>query len=160
MLPSTLEYIGEKAFHECPNLATLVCAAVVPPTYVVGEDGNDSFMGQYGHPHVLYVPQGSEEAYRNAPVWKNIPEIVGVSDEILKEMLDGVVAVKAAVSDVTVSASNGEIAVSGGIGGMCEIYTADGRSAATVRLTGDTRVALPQGLYIVKAAGKVCKVRI
>ena len=55
--------------------------AAVPPT--LEKDGNGNVITFNGGPDLknvtLYVPEGTEEAYRNADVWKDFGAIVGSS---------------------------------------------------------------------------------
>jgi hypothetical protein len=70
-LPASLEYIDGWAFGNCPNLKIIECNGTTPP-----DIHSDAFINSDLTGVILYVPKGSEPAYRNAPVWKNFPSIV------------------------------------------------------------------------------------
>ena len=63
-LGSRVETIGEYAFYGCDNLAVIDCRAVLPPvcqtSTCFGDISNCT----------LSVPEGAEEAYKTADVWK------------------------------------------------------------------------------------------
>ena len=77
-IPATVVEM-EGAFQDCPKMDYMNCYAVVPP---IASDTtfNEAFFPEdpYNHPF-LYVPQGTEDAYRNAPgwsrFWRIIPEL-------------------------------------------------------------------------------------
>lgn len=65
----------EGAFSNCETLGKLKCFAVIPPI-VTDETFNDKIFENT--PNItLYVPEGTEELYRNAPGWRRFPNIVG-----------------------------------------------------------------------------------
>ena len=82
IIPETVEEIDRNAFAGCIGLHTVVCAAAVPP--VLEEDAFPLKGGMYNHDLplmercVLVVPEGSLEAYRNAPGWKEFKHIKGI----------------------------------------------------------------------------------
>ena len=63
-LGSRVETIGDFAFYGCDNLAVIDCRAVLPPVCLTamcfGDISNCT----------LSVPEGAEEAYKTADVWK------------------------------------------------------------------------------------------
>ena len=65
VLPSTMEKIGEISFYSCTALETVECHATVPPTCESNSFGSDDKSAIR-----LLVPEGSEEDYKNAPVWQ------------------------------------------------------------------------------------------
>ena len=69
--PATLRTVYENLFQDCPRLTRLVCRASVPP---VLDTMNSGWCPQV----TLYVPRGSVDAYRSAPVWQCCKEIVEV----------------------------------------------------------------------------------
>jgi hypothetical protein len=70
-LPASLEYIDGWAFGDCPGLKVIECNGTTPPAI-----HSDAFINSNLTNATLYVPHGSVDAYRNAPVWKNFPDIV------------------------------------------------------------------------------------
>jgi hypothetical protein len=82
-----LKYIGEAAFCYCSDLSTTVCNAKIPPIAIPNPDKtyfySDVFHDVDKQNCKLYVPQGCEEAYRAAELWKdfNIIEMgTGISE--------------------------------------------------------------------------------
>ncbi len=72
-LPEHLRYIGEKSFFNCTSLQTLYMHNPNPDAI---ELGNDIFEGVDLGAVTLYVPQGSRQAYAEAPVWRDFGTIV------------------------------------------------------------------------------------
>jgi hypothetical protein len=62
-LPLALVYIGEKAFENCSKLSLIVCASETPATIF-----ENTFPV---HAITIGVPQGTKDAYMNAPYWGN-----------------------------------------------------------------------------------------
>ena len=69
-LPSMLTFIGREAFFIPASLRTILVQAATPP---VAEEG--AFSDYAMKNAILYVPSGSLEAYRKAPVWRNFKYI-------------------------------------------------------------------------------------
>ena len=65
--------IDVAAFKECPSLKTISLGASVPPTVVDSEN----FTWSNYENAVLIVPEGSQNAYKNAGVWRNFKKIHG-----------------------------------------------------------------------------------
>ena len=63
-LGSRVETIGEYAFYGCDNLAVIDCRAVLPPVCLTA-----TCFGDISN-CTLSVPEGTEEAYKTADVWK------------------------------------------------------------------------------------------
>ena len=77
-LPSTMETIGMAAFLNSPEIKTVTCHAVVPPTFTV--TFVDAFLDEVCSVATLIVPAGSEEAYKNATFWKDFAVITTQTD--------------------------------------------------------------------------------
>lgn len=77
-LPGTIEEIEEGAFYDCPAIEFIHCANKVPP--LLGKNfglvSNSSWLLPVQERAVLIVPEGSLEAYRNAPGWKEFKHII------------------------------------------------------------------------------------
>lgn len=82
-IAKNVDYIGELAFSNCPNVQTVVCLNPTPPTVF-----DNTFEGMYFDKVILEVPEASVELYRRTPIWNrflnvtphkelafNIPEI-------------------------------------------------------------------------------------
>jgi len=71
---SGIQYIGSRAFANCPDLTHVYCHAVnVPSTSSAAFDGSNP---QYA---TLHVPDESLDAYRNKSPWSQFGTIVGLS---------------------------------------------------------------------------------
>ena len=66
IIPNTVVEM-EGAFTNCNKLNNLTCLCVVPPI-ITDATFNDNIFGN-GKP-ILYVPEGTEQLYRNAPGWR------------------------------------------------------------------------------------------
>ena len=78
-LPGTLEVIEPGAFYDNPALRLIVCGSKIPPA--IGEytfdlaDSNSTWHVPLQERVTVVVPEGSLEAYRNAPGWKEFKHI-------------------------------------------------------------------------------------
>ena len=68
-IPKSVTDINENAFYHCSGLNSIICNAVVPPTCK-----EEAFTGVKKNIPV-YVPEGSEEAYKDATEWKDFTNI-------------------------------------------------------------------------------------
>jgi hypothetical protein len=69
-LPASLEYMGQDVFGWCDRLKVIECNGATPPNmnhYVFYESDVTNV--------TVYVPHGSVNAYRNAPVWKDFKNL-------------------------------------------------------------------------------------
>lgn len=109
----------------------------------------------------LIVPKGSEEAYRNADVWKNFPVIRGVEsfDEYLGKA-PAAVGLPSADAQVSIGLTHSGISVESPQKVTVEVVTLTGIEVERRRVTGSARIDLAPGLYIVKAGTTVRKIKI
>lgn len=68
-IPNTVVEM-EGAFTNCERLSSLTCLAVVPPVISDATFNNKIFEEDKWNRPYLYVPQGTEELYSNAPGWR------------------------------------------------------------------------------------------
>ena len=82
-IPSSITNIGDKAFKGCSNLKSITVYITTPISLAVagtrGSDGASVFEGVDKTTCVLYVPDGSVELYKAAPVWCEFKHIVPIS---------------------------------------------------------------------------------
>jgi hypothetical protein len=71
-LPASLKRIDSGAFGECSDIRAVECNSTTPP-----EMDPSAFSGSNLTKTAIYVPHGSVEAYKNAPVWKNFQDNLG-----------------------------------------------------------------------------------
>lgn len=69
-----VQKIGIMAFYNSASLAKITCHAVVPPSVV------DAFSGSIYSTAVLYVPEASIDAYKEASTWKDFLNIKAIGD--------------------------------------------------------------------------------
>lgn len=82
-IPSSITNIGDKAFKGCSNLKSITVYVTTPISLAVagtrGSDGASVFEGVDKLTCVLYVPDGSVDLYKAAPVWCEFKHIVPIS---------------------------------------------------------------------------------
>ena len=78
-LGTAVDTLDAQCFECCKKLNTVICKAEVPP---VMNGTEDSFFHSVVFQNAtLYVPSGSVEAYRNAPVWEKFVNIQPIADD-------------------------------------------------------------------------------
>lgn len=65
VIPANITSIGSNAFSRCSGLTYIKCLAVTPPTL-----GNSTALGQANYTYLIYVPDASVSAYKNA--WSGV----------------------------------------------------------------------------------------
>ena len=87
IFPESMARMGGEIFNGCSGLSEIECKAAVPPVCDA-----DCFSGVEQRDCKLYVPEGSVEAYRNAPVWQDFDIIAtdfsGIEEIRVDEELD------------------------------------------------------------------------
>ena len=73
-IPAAVNFIDEAAFMDCTGLTVVNCLAAAPPMMT----GDFSFYPEYQQA-VLYVPQGSVDAYCAHEYWSLFQDILGIS---------------------------------------------------------------------------------
>jgi len=119
-----VETIGNDAFNGCTNLMTFYLNSPVPPL-CERPLGIDKMC-------TLYVPQGSVEAYKAAPYWKDFEYIIANDTSGIEEVTAGGIDASAPM----------------------EVYNLNGVKVA------DTLDGLPSGLYIVRQGSKIRKIAV
>lgn len=85
-IPSSITSIGDKAFKGCSNLKSITLYITTPISLAVAgtrgamtrADGNSVFDGVDKATCILYVPEGSVDLYKAAPVWKDFQNIFAI----------------------------------------------------------------------------------
>lgn len=80
IIGKNVNYIGNMAFNNCLFLQTIISLNPVPPTTQPWTSGSYYTFPMEGETysnagHVLYVPEGSEAAYKNQPGWRKFAYI-------------------------------------------------------------------------------------
>lgn len=81
ILPENLQQIWGNALEECWSLDYIQCNAKTPPLVEGGE-----FTGLEKNNFTLVVPEGSVEAYRNAPGWREFKRISAYRNFVCRPM--------------------------------------------------------------------------
>lgn len=128
-IPASITSIGAKAFAGCKNLQSITVNIIVPINLsVVGArgftraEGSDVFEGVDKETCILYVPEGSVDAYKAAPVWKEFKNILAIGTT----GINGIVV------------SHGE---------SFDVFTLSGLKVKSKATSLD---GLPKGIYVVK----------
>ena len=130
-ISSNITAIGESAFAGCENLASITVEIAVPldlsaPAATRGlmtrSGGSSIFEGVNKSTCILYVPSGSVDAYKVAPVWGDFENILPIGTTVI----NGVI-----ISDD---------------GKPFDVYNIQGRK---VKANTTTLKGLPSGIYIV-----------
>ena len=143
-LPSSMKEIGFTAFYGCKSLKNITVGAKTPPAI----NENESVFGEVPVANVtLTVPKGSKAAYAAAPVWKEFKQI--------SESTVGNVT----LPEARIYAAVGRLYLTLQTAAPVGIYTLNGVLVRTFTApAGETTVALPQGVYIVRAGERTEKV--
>ena len=145
-LPSSVKEIRFTAFYGCKSLKSLTVGAKTPPAI----NENESVFGEVPVANVtLTVPKGSKAAYAAAPVWKEFKQI--------GESTVGNVA----LPEARIYAAGGRLYLTLQTAAPVGIYTLNGVLVRTFSApAGETTVALPQGVYIVRVGDTAEKVMV
>ena len=84
-IPASITSIGASAFAGCTNLKSItvynetpINLSVVSARGFTRTDGSSVFEGVDKETCILYVPEGSVDAYKAAPVWKDFKNILAI----------------------------------------------------------------------------------
>lgn len=84
-LGKNVKTIGDNAFASCSDLLEIHSLAVEPPAYLRGSPDGVLFSGISNTYGILYVPEGSVDAYRQADEWENF---VSVRDSVYPDYVE------------------------------------------------------------------------
>ena len=145
VLPENLTTLHAATFAGCTALESVSVYAAVPPV----ADAT-AFAGVKTSDVTLFVPQGSETAYAEAPVWKDF-KIATLSS----------ISQAAATDKVELSVEGNNLWVKHlPQASEVKLFNAQGQLVATARAEGDVSLQLPQhGLYVVTVNGKNFKIK-
>ena len=130
-IPASITSIGPKAFAGCKNLQEITINIIVPINlsiisargYTRAESG-DVFEGVNKETCILYVPEGSVDAYKAAPVWKDFKNILPIKTSTRIYGIE-----------------------SDGDGEPFDVYSLSGQKVKSKTISLD---GLPRGIYIIK----------
>lgn len=78
-IPASVNYIESNAFTQCPNLTTIICNAIIPPTA-------SNIFDIYSDNYTIYVPATSVDAYKSA--WVNYADKIQAIVENEPQQID------------------------------------------------------------------------
>lgn len=164
-LPASVTAIENNAFTECVALDSIVLMSAVPPkcdvrsfkrvaasAYAAREVADDAAVDDIFANTILYVPEGSVTAYRNADGWG---EFANIQEQKAVTSLDAV-----GVASSWVKVSGDGIVIANGDGCRVEVYSIDGQLVNSSLSYDGERIALPKGAYIVKVGAEAMKVSL
>lgn len=141
-IPGSVVSFGNYAFGYCRRLDSIICAATTPPA---AEPNTFEMVDKTNC--VLYVPLGCADAYRTAEYWD------GFRDYVEKEF-SGVESVGDDSVKVTVEGDRVSVV---GTDDPVMVYDLGGRKILTIY---GCSFSLPQGICILKVAGRTYKLAI
>ena len=142
-IPAGVKRIIPSAFEGCKNLKSLTVDMKTPPNI------DKAFKGVPVANVTLTVPKGSKAAYAAAPVWKEF-----------KQITESTVA-NAAVPEARIYAAEGLVYMTLPQAATVRIYNLNGVLVRSLTApAGLTTVALPTGIYIVRAGERTEKVMV
>ena len=115
-IPGSVTSIGASALSDCTGLTEINSLNPVPPTVT-----RLDFSGQIYTTATLNVPNGSLSAYQSAEGWKDFLDIRETDFSGVEEMAD---------ANISVTAENGNIVVSGADNDTIEVYNVNDQLAA------------------------------
>ena len=84
-LGKNVKTIGDNSFASCSDLMEIHSLAVEPPAYLRGSPDGVLFSGKSNTYGILYVPEGSVDAYRQADEWGNF---VSIRDSVYPDYVE------------------------------------------------------------------------
>ena len=144
-LPSTMETIGMAAFLNSPEIKTVTCHAVVPPTFTV--TFVDAFLDSVCSVATLIVPAGSEEAYKNATFWKDFA--------VITTQTDPTTALNNQNEEIVLIYSNNNTIYFNNLTTTYQIFNVSGK---LIYEGTESSLTLPNGTYIVRINNQNTKV--
>jgi len=158
--PASSPKLGRRAFipYNTDVFRQITCLSSVPPAPLYPESTNAFYSGDSAFDGLtyympVYIPKGSLEAYKNAPLWSKFQTFIEFDDPSGIEYLTD--------SEIEVKAYRNLVVISVDMPSAYSIYSLDGRMVESGILSpGSTQVELQSGIYVVRAGAKVKKVRI
>ena len=142
-IPSSVTYVVEGVIHDAHHVKQVYVNNMTPPEYI--KDGSLD--------KTLYVPKGAYKAYFFAKGWCNFKNIVESDLLTANESI-----VEANAFDLRQAEKGIAIRVERPM--QLAIYATDGQLMLHKQIESEETIALPQGLYVVKAGGQTAKVRV
>ena len=155
ILPSTVLYLGKNSF-DISTLKEIYCKAAFAPLCGGNEEINlgGTPFGAISVETPIYIPIGSKANYQATAGWNRFTNFIETND------FSGVASADLPASRAYWKDGSLVVECAGADVEKCEIYTLDGRLAASVSIGMEaTEVALPRGSYIVRMGNEVLKIK-
>ena len=143
-IPNSVTYIGDYAFNEC-SLNEIHSNASTPPA-----TGTETFSAEIYPACKLYVPKGSLNAYKTAPVWQDFINIIEEKTTNVNSIANDPVLIYDTKNGITIETDKFTAISIYNIGGALIYQSTIG--------AGVHKIALAKGMYIVSADAKRMKV--
>ena len=96
--------LGQYVFRDCSNLSEIISLNPEPPTSI--DPGKEALVFNYANRKAkLRVPAGSEQAYKESPVWSGFSDIVGFAVDTSGITLDNSILELTIGQNITLSAT-------------------------------------------------------
>ena len=135
--------LAEAVFDDDDNITDVYCLSETPPSAGYSGDNSSMFSSSAYKNATLHVPLGCSSTYQSHALWGQFYTIAG-------DATTGISAVEVD-ENVRISSGDGEIEVSG-VEGIVSVYSMGGSIVTHKMVDGNTEIALPSGLYIVKVS--------
>lgn len=142
-IPNIVTYVADRAIHDAHHVKQVYVDNMTPPKFDNG----------WSIDKTLYVPKGTYTTYWLADGWCKFKNIVESDLLTANESI-----VEANVFDL--SQVEKGIAIRVERPTQVAIYAIDGQLLLHKQIESEETIALPQGLYVVKAGGQTAKVRV
>lgn len=148
-IPSSVTYVASDLISNARHVKQVYVDNMTPPKYYEYSYGFDN----YGLDKTLYVPKGAYTTYWLADGWCKFKNIVESDLLTANESI-----VEANAFDLRLVEKGIAIRVERPM--QLAIYAIDGQLLLHKQIESEETIALPQGLYVVKAGGQTAKVRV
>jgi len=149
VIGSSVRLIEDWAFSGCTKLTRVECHNPIPPSL---PDWYHQFQGVDGSKCVLYVPAESVGAYEASIFSLFFYNIRALSSTAINQLSKDEINVYSSGSDIVIAGAT--------LGETIWVYTTSGQLVQQAIVTSnETRIALPQGIYIIKVGEDSFKIR-
>ena len=138
--------ILDNALDGCSGIRTIKCTNSRPPKV-----GTGNFTSSHYQNAILYVPQGSLDAYLTADIWKNFWDIQEFDATGIEDVNANDVAIEVTANGITLSDAEGKNVV---------VYSAIGALVEKINAYAGEEIMLDKGIYIVRIGNKTMKVKL
>ena len=133
------------------DYAAVISESIVPPEVILRASEGSEFINGYRRERMLYVPDESISAYREAPYWKDFWRIRPISEYNALQMveIESPVADTDKASEILLDSNGAELHVSVSEPTEVSVWSIQGAQIWRGRVADDTTLSLPHGMYII-----------